>query len=103
MIDLTRILAGPFCSMLLADLDAHETPGEGDPVRRQDVGRYGLSCISPASTATSLTLNLQGGRIQLAVHRGLQMVVKASGITCEKRRLGDFALHTVIAAPVPEG
>jgi crotonobetainyl-CoA:carnitine CoA-transferase CaiB-like acyl-CoA transferase len=35
VIDLTRILAGPFCSMLLGDAGAEvikvETPGEGQP------------------------------------------------------------------------
>jgi crotonobetainyl-CoA:carnitine CoA-transferase CaiB-like acyl-CoA transferase len=47
VIDLTRILAGPFCSMVLGDTGAEvikvETPGEGDPVRRQGVIRDGLS------------------------------------------------------------
>eukprot|EP01041_Mallomonas_annulata_P030280 gene30280-52391_t len=39
VIDLTRILSGPFCSMFLADMGAEvikiEEPGAGDPVRQQ--------------------------------------------------------------------
>ena len=39
VIDLTRILAGPFCSMFLADMGAEvikiEGPGDGDPIRQQ--------------------------------------------------------------------
>ncbi|WOI57135.1 CoA transferase [Palleronia sp. LCG004] len=39
VVDLTRILSGPFCSMLLGDLGADvvkvEPPGQGDPVRKQ--------------------------------------------------------------------
>jgi len=47
VVDLTRILASPFCAMLLADMGAEvikiEPPGEGDPIRRQGVIVEGLS------------------------------------------------------------
>jgi crotonobetainyl-CoA:carnitine CoA-transferase CaiB-like acyl-CoA transferase len=46
VVDLTRILSGPFCSMLLADMGAEvikiEPPG-GDPLRGQGVKVEGLS------------------------------------------------------------
>ena len=47
VVDLTRILSGPFCAMILGDLGAEvtkiETPGRGDPVRGHGHVRDGLS------------------------------------------------------------
>ncbi len=47
VVDLTRVLSGPFCSMLLGDMGAEvikiEPPGQGDPVRGQGGIQDGLS------------------------------------------------------------
>jgi CoA:oxalate CoA-transferase len=47
VVDLSRVLAGPFCGMLLADMGAEvikvEPPGEGDPLRKVGVVVEGLS------------------------------------------------------------
>ncbi|MBC9176684.1 CaiB/BaiF CoA transferase family protein [Pseudoroseomonas ludipueritiae] len=47
VVDLTRILSGPFCTMLLGDMGADvvkiEAPGEGDPIRHAGAAVEGLS------------------------------------------------------------
>ena len=65
VLDLTRVLSGPFCTMLLGDLGADiikvETPGEGDTVRHQGAGRDGLSWYfaNYNRNKRSITLNLR--------------------------------------------
>ena len=65
VVDLTRILSGPFCSMFLADMGAEvikiEEPGEGDPVRKQGatVNGYSLYFANFNRNKRSLTLNLR--------------------------------------------
>ena len=74
VVDLTRILAGPFCTQLLADLGAEvikvEPPGRGDPVRAQGAIRDGLSWYYAQFNRNkkSLTLDLytDQGRAVLA-------------------------------------
>ena len=64
VIDLTRVLSGPFCSMMLGDLGADvvkvEAP-DGDPVRQQGAGRDGLSWYFAAFNRNkrSVTLDLK--------------------------------------------
>ena len=47
VVDLSRIIAGPFCTALLGDMGAEvikiETPGKGDPLREQGAIVNGLS------------------------------------------------------------
>jgi crotonobetainyl-CoA:carnitine CoA-transferase CaiB-like acyl-CoA transferase len=74
VIDLTRILSGPFCTMLLADLGADvvkiEPPGGGDPLRGQGTIVDGLSWYfaSYNRNKRSLVLDLYGeeGKATLA-------------------------------------
>jgi len=65
VVDLTRILSGPFCSMFLADMGAEvikiEDPDEGDPVRTQGaaVNGYSLYFATFNRNKRSLTLDLR--------------------------------------------
>ena len=65
VVDLTRILSGPFCSMFLADMGAEvikiEDPDQGDPVRKQGaaVNGYSLNFATFNRNKRSLTLDLR--------------------------------------------
>ena len=93
VVDLTRILAGPFCSMLLADMGADvlkiETPGEGDPVRRQGAVRDGISWYFAAFNRNkrSLSLNLRHAEGRAVLAR----LIEQSDVLVENFRPGILA------------
>ena len=68
VVDLTRILSGPFCSMFLADMGAEvikiESPIDGDPVRKQGAAVNGFSLYFATFNRNkrSLTLDLRSDR-----------------------------------------
>ena len=74
VVDLTRILAGPFCTGMLADMGADvikiETPGSGDPLRQQGAMKDGLSWyfagFNRNKRSLSLNLRTEEGRAVLA-------------------------------------
>ena len=65
VLDLTRVLAGPFCSMILADMGAEviklEEPGKGDDTRSWPpfVGGEATYFMSVNRNKKSITLNLK--------------------------------------------
>jgi crotonobetainyl-CoA:carnitine CoA-transferase CaiB-like acyl-CoA transferase len=73
VVDLTRILAGPFCSMFLADLGAEvikiEDPDCGDPIRSQGEARNGFSLyfanFNRNKRSVTLDLRSDGGKAVL--------------------------------------
>ena len=74
VVDLTRILSGPFCTLLLADMGAEvikvEPPG-GDPLRAQGVIVEGLSWYFAAFNRNkrSVVLNLRSAAGKEALRR----------------------------------
>ena len=74
VVDLTRVLSGPFCTMLLADMGAEvikiESPGDGDPVRNQGDMKDGLSWYFAAfnrnKKSVELDLRSEAGKDLLA-------------------------------------
>jgi CoA:oxalate CoA-transferase len=93
VVDLTRVLSGPFCTMLLADMGADvikiEPPGRGDPTREQGAGRNGLSWYFAAFNRNkrSVTLDLR----QEAGKAALARLLEDTDILAENFRPGVLA------------
>ena len=84
VVDLTRILSGPFCSMFLADMGAEvikvEDPDGGDPIRQQGEARNGFSLYFASFNRNkrSITLDLrsaEGKEILRDRLRGADVVI----------------------------
>ena len=93
VIDLTRVLAGPFCTAMLADMGAEvikiETPGVGDPLRGQGAMRDGLSWYfaNYNRNKRSLTLNLRSDEGKAVLTR----LIEGSDVLVENYRPGVLA------------
>jgi CoA:oxalate CoA-transferase len=92
VVDLTRILSGPFCSLLLADMGAEvikvEPPG-GDPLRGQGVTVEGLSWYFAAFNRNkrSILLNLRG----VAGRAALRRLIATADVVVDNFRPGVMA------------
>ena len=92
VVDLTRILSGPFCSLLLADMGAEvikvEPPG-GDPLRGQGAIVEGLSWYFAAFNRNkrSIVLNLRHASGRAALRR----LIATADVVVENFRPGVMA------------
>ncbi|MCK5499629.1 MAG: CoA transferase, partial [Tritonibacter mobilis] len=92
VVDLTRVLSGPFCSMLLGDMGAEvikiESPS-GDPVRGQGHHKNGFSWyfagFNRNKKSVVLDLYSDEGRADLA------RLIKTADVLVENFRLGVLA------------
>jgi crotonobetainyl-CoA:carnitine CoA-transferase CaiB-like acyl-CoA transferase len=75
VIDLSRVIAGPYCTMLLADLGADvvkvERPGRGDDMRYLGEGTDGMSL-----GFASINRNKRGIAVDLQHPEGLRVIVE---------------------------
>jgi formyl-CoA transferase len=92
VVDLTRILAGPYCTMLLGDLGADvikvEVPGRGDDTRQWGppftAGGESAYFLAANRNKRSLTLNLKSERGRLI----LQKLIRQADVLIENFRMG---------------
>lgn len=94
VIDLTRVLAGPYCTMMLGDLGADvikiEAPGRGDDTRHWGppfTGGEAAYFISTNRNKRSLTLDLKSARGQEI----LRTLIRQGDVLVENFRAGTLA------------
>ena len=90
VVDLSRVLAGPFCTMLLADYGAEvvkvEQPGHGDPTRAWGPPWVGEGSAAEPQSAYYLTANRnkRGMTLDLKSEAGLavarRLIATADGV-----------------------
>ncbi len=103
VLDLTRVLAGPFCTMMLADMGAEvikvEEPGRGDDTRRWPpfVGGEATYFLAVNRGKKSLTLNLKTPRgldlLRRLARKSDVLVENFRPGTMDRLGLGDAALR----------
>ena len=90
MLDLTRVLAGPFCSMILGDMGAEvikiEEPGKGDDTRSWPpfVDGEATYFMSVNRGKKSITVNLKAAEGRQLLER----LVRKSDVVLENFRTG---------------
>ncbi|MFV1859017.1 MAG: CaiB/BaiF CoA transferase family protein [Anaerolineales bacterium] len=92
VVDLTRILAGPYCTMLLGDLGADvikvEVPGRGDDTRQWGppftAGGESSYFLAANRNKRSLTLNLKSKRGRVI----LKKLIQEADVLIENFRMG---------------
>ena len=104
VLDLSRVLAGPFCSMTLSDLGAEvikvEIPGRGDDTRAYPPYVNGVSSyfMSINRGKKSVTLNLKSEEAREAFHR----IAEKCDVLLENYRPGVTARLSVDYATLKE-
>ncbi len=96
VIDLSRHLAGPYCSMLLADMGAEvikvEQPGKGDETRTYGppfIEGESVYFLSVNRNKKSITVNFQKDEGKDIIHR----LIKKSDVSIENFRPGTLDKH----------
>jgi formyl-CoA transferase len=94
VVDFTRVLAGPYCTMMLGDLGAEvikvEQPGSGDGTRQWGppwVGEESAYFLSTNRNKKSMTLNLKHKEGQRLVHE----LIASADVLVENFRPGTTA------------